>query len=123
MGLDVWFREDVARILAAVAIARDGLTSDERTLFSGHLRRLWHEPGRGAHYPKGGLRAGRLARREAVTITMDAFGVDGFAALCRAAGKASHYATAGAGGAAGGLCSPAVILNVPVSLALRSNLW
>ena len=66
MGLDVWFREDVARILAAVAIARDGLTSDERTLFSGHLRRLWHEPGRGAHYPKGGcaldgLPEGRLS--------------------------------------------------------------
>ncbi len=34
MGLDVWFREDVARILAAVAIARDGLTSDERTLLA-----------------------------------------------------------------------------------------
>ncbi len=34
MGLDVWFREDVARILAAVAIARDGLTSDERTILA-----------------------------------------------------------------------------------------
>ena len=34
MGLDVWFREDVARILAAVAIARDGLTSDERTVLA-----------------------------------------------------------------------------------------
>ena len=34
MGLDVWFREDVARIMAAVAIARDGLTSDERTLLA-----------------------------------------------------------------------------------------
>ena len=34
MGLDVWFREDVTRILAAVAIARDGLTSDERTLLA-----------------------------------------------------------------------------------------
>ena len=32
MGLDVFFHEDVARILAAVAIARDGLTSDERTI-------------------------------------------------------------------------------------------
>ena len=34
MGLDVWFREDIARIMAAVAIARDGLTSDERTLLA-----------------------------------------------------------------------------------------
>ena len=34
MGLDVWFREDVARILAAVAIARDGLTTDERTILA-----------------------------------------------------------------------------------------
>ena len=34
MGLDVWFREDVARIMAAVAIARDGLTSDERTILA-----------------------------------------------------------------------------------------
>ncbi len=34
MGLDVWFREDVTRILTAVAIARDGLTSDERTLLA-----------------------------------------------------------------------------------------
>jgi hypothetical protein len=34
MGLDVWFREDVARILAAVAIARDGLTTDERTILT-----------------------------------------------------------------------------------------
>ena len=34
MGLDVWFREDVARILAAVAIARDGLTTDERTVLA-----------------------------------------------------------------------------------------
>jgi hypothetical protein len=34
MTLDVWFREDVARILAAVAIARDGLTSDERTFLA-----------------------------------------------------------------------------------------
>ena len=34
MGLDVWFREDVARILAAIAIARDGLTSDERTILA-----------------------------------------------------------------------------------------
>ena len=34
MGLDVWFREDVARILSAVAIARDGLTSDERTILA-----------------------------------------------------------------------------------------
>ncbi len=34
MGLDVWFREDVARILTAVAIARDGLTSDERTILA-----------------------------------------------------------------------------------------
>ncbi len=34
MGLDVWFREDVARILTAVAIARDGPTSDERTLLA-----------------------------------------------------------------------------------------
>lgn len=32
MGLDVWFREDVTRILLAVAIARDGLTADERTI-------------------------------------------------------------------------------------------
>ena len=34
MGLDVWFREDVARILAAVAIARDGLTTDECTVLA-----------------------------------------------------------------------------------------
>ncbi len=34
MGLDVWFREDVARILAAVAVARDGLTTDERTILA-----------------------------------------------------------------------------------------
>lgn len=34
MGLDVWFREDVLRILAAVAIARDGLTTDEHTLLA-----------------------------------------------------------------------------------------
>ncbi len=34
MGLDVWFREDVARVLAAVAIARDGLTTDECTIFA-----------------------------------------------------------------------------------------
>ncbi len=34
MGLDVWFREDVTRILTAVAIARDGLTSDERTVLA-----------------------------------------------------------------------------------------
>lgn len=32
MGLDVWFREDVVRVLAAVAVARDGLTPAERTL-------------------------------------------------------------------------------------------
>ena len=34
MGFDMWFREDVARILAAVATARDGLTADERTLLA-----------------------------------------------------------------------------------------
>ncbi len=34
MGLDVFFREDAARILAAVAIARDGLTTDERTILA-----------------------------------------------------------------------------------------
>jgi hypothetical protein len=34
MGLDVWFREDVQRILSAVAAARDGLTTDERTVLA-----------------------------------------------------------------------------------------
>lgn len=34
MSLDVWFREDVTRILTAVAVARDGLTTDERTILA-----------------------------------------------------------------------------------------
>ena len=60
MGLDVWFREDVARIMAAVAIARDGLTSDERTLLAA-------------------ICAGfGMSLAEVLTIAMDASGVDGF---------------------------------------------
>jgi hypothetical protein len=32
MGLDVWFREDVTRILQAVILARGILTTDEQTI-------------------------------------------------------------------------------------------
>lgn len=32
MSLDVWFREDVERLVRAVARARGGLTTDERTV-------------------------------------------------------------------------------------------
>ncbi len=34
MTLDVWFPEDVERIIRVVAIARNGLTSDERLILS-----------------------------------------------------------------------------------------
>ncbi len=34
MGLDVWFREDVQRIIKAVVIARDGLTTDDVIILS-----------------------------------------------------------------------------------------
>lgn len=34
MGLDVWFREDVTRILTAAVIARNGLTAEERVLLA-----------------------------------------------------------------------------------------
>jgi hypothetical protein len=61
MGLDVWFREDVARILAAVVIARDGLTTDERTVlaaicagFGISLAEVLATPNGSCALPKGG---------------------------------------------------------------------
>jgi len=64
MGLDVWFREDVARILAAVAIARDGLTTDERTILAAICAGF------------GMSVAEVLPPERQAVITMDAFGVE-----------------------------------------------